>query len=300
MDIKSPVTHTNNTSLVTEFDMRKIISLYKDIGIETERFFNGTNAVTLHQCNDTGYRFYYPFTIFGDDTFYEDLYTNISGYYKPDRWEYSFAISHIPPHSRVLEIGCGAGLFLQQLAAKNCETTGLELNHKAVNDCRKKGLNVHDELIESFAAKKKEYFDIVCSFQVLEHVKDVKSFIESALVTLKPGGKLIISVPNSNPYFLGYDKYHTLNLPPHHSGLWNKSSLEKIASVFPLEMVEVKAEPLKEFKEWFEIHRTHYQTTKPVVAFFMRITPRPVYKFLLKLFSSSIEGSFITAIYKKK
>lgn len=300
MDIQSPVTYKTNISVITEFDVQKIIALYKNIGVEAGRFFNQSDTVRLYQCNDSGYRFYYPFTIFGDDIFYEQLYSHIPGYYKPDRWEYGYAISKIPAESKVLEIGCGAGLFLESIASNNCETTGLELNQKAVADCKSKGLNVHAELIESFASKKTGYFDVVCSFQVLEHVTNVKSFIESALRALKPGGLLIISVPNSNPYFLRYDKYHTLNLPPHHAGLWNSKSLKTIAPIFQMKWMDTKTEPLREYKEWYHVHQRHYQSAKPLLASLMSIVPRPVYKNFLRLFSSSIEGSYITVIYKKQ
>jgi SAM-dependent methyltransferase len=81
---------------------------------------------------------------------------------------------------------------------------------------------------------------VVCSFQVLEHIYDVKSFLEASLHVLKPKGKLIIGVPNNEPYFLGYDKYATLNLPPHHMGLWNKSVFEKVAPLFNLKIIDVQ------------------------------------------------------------
>ena len=76
-------------------------------------------------------------------------------------------------------------------------------------------------------------------FQVLEHIYDVKEFLEHALQVLKKGGKLVIGVPNNEPYFLGYDKYCTLNLPPHHMGLWNIKVFEKFAPIFGLKIISV-------------------------------------------------------------
>ena len=75
---------------------------------------------------------------------------------------------------------------------------------------------------------------------VLEHIYDVKSFLEASLKVLKPEGKIIIGVPNSEPYFLGYDKYCTLNLPPHHMGLWNKKVFDKLAALFNLKILKTK------------------------------------------------------------
>jgi SAM-dependent methyltransferase len=298
--VYSPVTRTTNISRISEFDSSQIISLYKKAGIPVERFFQNTPAVELYQCNETLYRFYYPFDIFGDDRFYQQLYSDLPGYYYPERWEYQYSLSKIPAGSKVLEIGCGSGIFLGKLKNRNCEVEGLELNSKAAADCREKGLKVHTELIESFAPSKKDSYDVVCSFQVLEHVIQIKSFIEAALYTLKPGGLLIVSVPNSNPYLFRHDKYHTLNLPPHHSGLWNKQSLQNLATVFPLAVQEIKVKPLEEYKEWYLTQMQHYKTTRPWLYSLMRLIPRPVYKSVLRLFSSSIEGPFITAVYQKK
>ena len=75
-------------------------------------------------------------------------------------------------------------------------------------------------------------FSFICSFQVLEHVYEVYGFLNSAIALLKNKGKLIIAVPNNNPYFLKHDKYHTLNLPPHHMGIWDERSLKFIGKLF--------------------------------------------------------------------
>ena len=299
MKVSSPVTASHNTTAVDEFETARIINLYKAMGINVERFFIGLDKVSLYQCNDTLFRFYYPFTIFGDDEFYQELYTSIPNYYHPSRWEYSYAHEKIKPGSLVLEIGCGAGIFLDKLKMSGSKAEGLELNSKAIADCKAKGLNVHAELIESFAQKNQNGYDVVCSFQVLEHVAEVKSFLTSALTALKPGGKLIISVPNSHPYFLKHDKYHTLNMPPHHSGLWNKTSLEKLTTCFPMRLESMKTEPLKEYKEWYLTQVKYYEHKGSILATFMKLVPRFVYKSILRLFSNSIQGSYITAIFQK-
>ena len=69
-------------------------------------------------------------------------------------------------------------------------------------------------------------------------------FIKDSLLALKPNGKLIIGVPNNNPFLFVNDKYHTLNLPPHHAGLWNKKSLKSLEQIFNIELVSLQYEPL--------------------------------------------------------
>ncbi len=113
---------------------------------------------------------------------------------------------------------------------------GLELNVEALRIARQRGLEVHGYRIERFAAENPAAFDAVCSSQILEHVPDVASFVKAACAALKPRGKLILGVPNNNPFLYKYDRLHALNLPPHHMGLSNQASLSRIAQVFPLDL----------------------------------------------------------------
>jgi hypothetical protein len=62
MQLKSPVTYSSNVTLLKNFDIEKIKALYtKETKVDVSRFFEGIKEVELYQCNDTGYRFYFPF-----------------------------------------------------------------------------------------------------------------------------------------------------------------------------------------------------------------------------------------------
>jgi hypothetical protein len=56
---------------------------------------------------------------------------------------------------------------------------------------------------------------------------------------LKPGGKLIIGVPNCEPWFRRFDKYEILNMPPHHMGLWNEKVFRAIQDIFGIRLDRV-------------------------------------------------------------
>lgn len=240
-NITSPVTASTNTKLTDIFFSKDIVKLYKDqLGIDVARFFSGSNSFFLYQCNETGYRFYHPKGMDGDGEFYGTLQQSLGdGYYHDWKFEYQLAYDILLPNDKVLDIGCGIGKFLNRAKDKAASVTGLELNEKAIAVCHQNGLTVFNELIEDHAKHKPEYYDVVCMFQVLEHIYDVKTFLEDALKVLKPGGRMVIGVPNNEPYFLGYDKYCTLNLPPHHMGLWNKEVFEKTAPLFNLEIQKI-------------------------------------------------------------
>ena len=237
----SPVTTSGATTLTDTFRSSDVIALYKEqFGIDVDRFFTSENF-SMYQCNQTGYRFYYPNGLDGDGDFYATLQTKFGdGYYHDWKFENQLAYNAINPNDKVLDIGCGVGNFLIKAKDKAAEVCGLELNEKAVEVCKQKGLSVYNELIAEHAEKRPGYYDMVCMFQVLEHIYDIKSFLDDSLKVLKKGGKLVIGVPNNEPYFKSYDKYSTLNLPPHHMGLWNKEVFKKIAPLFNIEMLDTE------------------------------------------------------------
>lgn len=86
---------------------------------------------------------------------------------------------------------------------------------------------------------------MVCTFQVLEHVYGVETFLTACCAALAPGGLLVISVPN-NDSNIRYDKRNVLNMPPHHMGLWRAGSLASLVNHFPLVLEGIVKEPLSE------------------------------------------------------
>jgi len=243
------VPDSNKTKLIETFSAQMIISNYKELGLHDDRFFDG-ESIYLFECLKTGYRFYYPFKAIGDAEFYKDLSLSRDNYYS-ERWEHREALNILDRGDTVLEIGSGFGVFLKMLKPKNIIGSGLELNPHAVQKCVEEGLDVKQKLIQDFVLDTKGQFDNVCYFQVLEHITDVYGFIEASIKALKVGGKLIIGVPNNNPYLFRYDKYHTLNLPPHHAGLWNRKSLTSLENVFPLKLESMLFEPLNLTYDYF-------------------------------------------------
>jgi SAM-dependent methyltransferase len=300
MIIKSPVTGSSNTSVICDLDVPRIIAMYKkDFGLDTERFFTGLENIQVVECRDTKYRFYYPFNIFGDDEFYQFL-QKFDMYYPKDKWEHKKTLSLIEENKAVLEIGSGAGFFMQKLLDKKCtRLSGLELNSKAVADSRAKGLDTVNETIEGFAQKNAGLFDVVCALQVLEHITDVRPFINASLKALKPGGKLIFCVPNNNPYFYRHDIYHTLNLPPHHSGLWNKASFSNLPEFFPMRLKKVHIETFTDYKEWYRAQVNYLREKNSFLAPVLSLLPDRWCKFVLKPIRYLIEGRNILVEYIK-
>lgn len=240
MSISSPVTG-GATSVADTFAARTIVERWATEGIDVGRYFAGLRDVELRRCDDTGYRFFYPASLAGQAQFYEDLYAESANHegldYRTWSEDYQFALDRVVSGERLLDVGCGNGYFLAR-AAERADATGLDGNPYAQRTCAGKGLTVRLGMIQDHADEMAGSIDTLCAFQILEHVYEVRSFLEAAAKIVKPGGRLIITVPNNEPYFWGYDKYDTWNTPPHHIGLWDRRSLEAAGRHFGLKSVE--------------------------------------------------------------
>ncbi|MCL0067940.1 methyltransferase domain-containing protein [Peptococcaceae bacterium] len=116
---------------------------------------------------------------------------------------------------------------------------------------KKEGILIENKTIEEFAQENFEKFDVVCSFQVLEHVSNPKSFIEASLKVLRKRGKMIIAVPNEDS-FIKYSVNTVLNMPPHHVTRWKKDVFKFISQKYNLELMDIVCEKVQPYhKQWF-------------------------------------------------
>lgn len=197
--MKSPIDSNYRAIEVDSIQSSVIIDKYnQDLKIDVSNFFKGVEEVKIFKCLKTSYRFYYPFQIIGDSTFYEDISKLNISYYN-SRWEHKLALDFAEKESRWLEIGSGNSFFLKRLVEKGVFPVGLELNKIEVDAAKKDKLNVLNQDFFSYS-NFSEKFDVIAMFQVLEHLSNVSEFFLKARKLLKIKGKIIFSVPNSNPY----------------------------------------------------------------------------------------------------
>jgi SAM-dependent methyltransferase len=97
--------------------------------------------------------------------------------------------------SRMLEIGCGNGSVLAYLKQNNVTIEGSDIFMEALKFCRRRVPSVPLYQADILCLPFLHEFDIVGLFDILEHIEyDEKALLEVGQV-LKPGGKLIITVP---------------------------------------------------------------------------------------------------------
>ncbi len=286
--------------LEEEIDTSKIINLYKDqYQFDVSRHFNGIDKVGIYADTECGFRFYHPATIMGDGEFYKDLQLSGMDYYHKWNWQNKWANKFIREESNVLEIGSGDGSFLQGLIKrKNTTVIGLEINPEAIKVSKSKGIETISETVEVHAKQNEGKYDVVVSFQVLEHIYKTHDYLEASLKCLKPDGLMIIAVPNNNPYLYRFDKFNVLNLPPHHMGLWGKASMTGIAEKFDLRIISLKVQPVDDFRKYLSAYFKH-KGLMSLNKWLFKI-PYIFFKALSLVPVPFIEGRDIIGVYQKK
>lgn len=104
---------------------------------------------------------------------------------------------------RVLDIGCGGGLFLSLLRDEGAETIGIELNKSRASYARKKhNLQIVRHPIEDTSWMPQAVtFDVITLWDVIEHVNYPLSTLRSAARMLKAGGLLFIDTPCRDSFY---------------------------------------------------------------------------------------------------
>lgn len=107
-------------------------------------------------------------------------------------------VSFIAPYAKgkkTLEIGCGTGIILEEIAKIAKDARGIDLSEGMLATSRKKGLNVQQSDATSLPFKDEE-FDLVYSCKVLAHVQDIKKALSEITRVTKSGGYMLLEFYN--------------------------------------------------------------------------------------------------------
>jgi 2-polyprenyl-3-methyl-5-hydroxy-6-metoxy-1,4-benzoquinol methylase len=139
--------------------------------------------------------------------------------------------------NKILDVGCGDGIFLDQAIKRGWNVYGTEYADKWITRCSEKGIHMAKGKLNADDYEP-ESFDVISYLEVIEHINNPIEELSIAKKLLRKGGVVFITTPNYNSlmrYFLGTD-WNIITYPEHLSYytprtlnlLFKKTGFEKI------------------------------------------------------------------------
>ncbi|MCL4353219.1 class I SAM-dependent methyltransferase [Patescibacteria group bacterium] len=152
---------------------------------------------------------------------------------------------YLPGRTKVLDIGCGAGVLSLYLASKGKKVFGIDVSKKSISSCRQSAEYLHFKNIE-FARMNfprevpRSKFDLIICNEVLEHIAEDELALIKIHQMLTDKGVLVISVPSKNAplYKMGMAKEFDKRVG--HLRRYSEQEIVQICKKTGLEILKVK------------------------------------------------------------
>ncbi|MDA9120882.1 class I SAM-dependent methyltransferase [Flavobacteriales bacterium] len=118
--------------------------------------------------------------------------------------------------NKLIDVGCGIGYFLEVAKKRGWEVYGTEFTEEAVKICEEKGAKMELGVLNP-SNYEADSFDVVCSFEVIEHINNPLEELSSFNQILRKGGLVYCTTPNFNAverFQLG-TSWNVLTYPEH-------------------------------------------------------------------------------------
>lgn len=259
IELKCLICQLPALEIVSALTGRQIRQLWAVLGTEiSEPAYGPVSQVTevnLYRCVSCGFRFYDP-AFAGTSRFYEELM--ISKTYPLGGMDFDQVIAFASSRAvrKVLDIGCGEGVFLDLASKAGLTTIGIEFNTHAAEIAANKGHLLINKPVESIQPDDLGgKVDLLTLFQVIEHVPAPVEFVISASRIVKSGGHIAVVVP-SDRRMLGLLEHDPADWPPHHVSRWRMEDLKALGERAGLELTEQGANPIfgTDIPWAFELH----------------------------------------------
>lgn len=156
---------------------------------------------------------------------------------------------------RILENGCGVGMYVEHLSPLGGEVFGLEFDYERAHEAAARSERIFNAAGESIPLPTGTV-DLVLSHEVIEHVQDDRAAVREMIRVLKPGGRMVLFCPNRGYPFETHGiywrgSYHFGNKPfvnylprawrdrlAPHVRVYSRGDLEKLFDGQPVKFIE--------------------------------------------------------------
>ena len=181
--------------------------------LSTRDFFLSGEEFTISKCGKCGFRFtnprpeanelgrYYQSTDYiSHSNTRKGLFASVYQLVRKYTLSRKYALLRkFHQQGKILDIGCATGQFLNYMESRGWVATGIEPDEKTRNRAISEfGLKVFPE--DQLNVFENASFDVISMWHVLEHVSMLDQRMEQLKRLLKPGGTLIVALPNCNAY----------------------------------------------------------------------------------------------------
>ena len=146
-----------------------------------------------------------------------------------------------PGRSRLCDVGCADGQFLALAAERGWQIHGVELNPPAAEAARARGARIAVGVIEEVDDLPWGQFDVVTSWDVLEHTPDPRPFSERLVRLLAPGGTLVVTTLNYDSLVRRCFGLNWSMVCEDHFTYWNAGSLRALFESHGLRLVRASS-----------------------------------------------------------
>lgn len=135
-----------------------------------------------------------------------------------------------PPGAHILEVGCGTGHNLAMLGRFG-KVDAIEVDAEARAFAEKRtGRPVSSAPLPALPGIERGHYDLVAALDVVEHIADDRAAVEALASCLKPGGKLLVTVPAHQWMWSAHDELN------HHKRRYSKRGLARLIEGSPLKL----------------------------------------------------------------
>lgn len=153
------------------------------------------------------------------------------------KWVQSLFTGH---KGHLLDIGSGTGAFVNAMKEKDWKVSGLEPD-EATRAIAFKNYGIQLQSIDNLYNQPENEFEVITMWHVLEHVHDLKPYINQCYKSLKQNGRLIIAVPNYTSFDSNfYKKYWAAYDLPRHLYHFSPLSMHVLMNALGFEIVQTK------------------------------------------------------------
>lgn len=142
--------------------------------------------------------------------------------------------------NRILDVGCGEGFFLEQAIKRGWDVFGTEYAQQYIEICKNKGIHMNVGILDP-SNYPVESFDIITSFEVLEHLIYPVNELKIFNTLLRKGGITYITTPNFNSLSrrIQGNRWSVISFPDHLS-YFTAGTLHKALSQTGFEKIRVQ------------------------------------------------------------